>query len=637
MNQRLRGKRTWAVIGVAGAVGVAFTLPNISFADSSSGCDFSPANNSTALCTGPLTGSTFAGGDGNLAASPTTYGSTDWGNVTPLNADGDKASGSGDNAFGQGTKEDNAAVSIVTGSIPPNKSDLTRLYESNELGSNGHVFLYLGWERSNVLGNANMDFEINKTDQSTGWTQSTTGPLTISRSAGDLLVTYDFNNGGGSPTIGLLRWVTTGAVSQCFSANALPCWGNRIVLGTSAVAAVNNMGTVTDPNTGNTQAANTFGEAAIDLTAAGVFQPGICSAFGSAFLKSRSSSSFTAEIKDFIAPEQINLSNCGEIKIYKHTDPRGQNKVFSYTSNLPAATSGGTSASPCSAVGIDSNGNFCLNDNGNTTLDSAANHVDVTQVPPGAFWVKEGTEPLGYALENLSCTAVGTGSSWAVDANDATKVNITLSFNGVVSCTYQNQLQLGSITITKAGKDKACTGLGTPTLTYGKCTSAGNAALGGATFAIATNSDGTGVVTNAGSLSTSNSTGTVCFDGLPWGTYYVTETGAPTGYAPPSTTRQSVSVGTNATCASGSTAATGTTTGVSFTDAPLTTLSVGVAAVQPGTTNSSISCIDSNGQPIGNSPQPSTGFGDPETLTADATHGAALTPGTYTCTVVVDP
>ncbi len=132
----------------------------MSLADNPSGCDFA-ATGTTQSCSGALTGSTFAGGDGNLLASPTTFGSTDWQNVAGLNPGFDLLSGTGDNSFGQGTKEDNAAVTTVSGSIPPNKSDLTRFYESSEVGSNGHNFLYLSWERSNVLGSANMDFEIN--------------------------------------------------------------------------------------------------------------------------------------------------------------------------------------------------------------------------------------------------------------------------------------------------------------------------------------------------------------------------------------------------------------------------------------------------------------------------------------------
>ena len=71
---------------------------------------------------------------------------------------------------------------------------------------------------------------------------------------------------------------------------------------------MNNLDAVTDPifaskpNYINPVPALQFGETAIDLTTAGVFPAGTCEAFGSAFVKSRSSSSFTAEIKDFIAP-----------------------------------------------------------------------------------------------------------------------------------------------------------------------------------------------------------------------------------------------------------------------------------------------------------------------------------------------
>src|SRR5688572_20490577 len=49
--------------------------------------------------------------------------STDWNTVAnvPVN---DAQTGSGDNSFGEGTKEDTAVPTVVSGSIPPNKSDL---------------------------------------------------------------------------------------------------------------------------------------------------------------------------------------------------------------------------------------------------------------------------------------------------------------------------------------------------------------------------------------------------------------------------------------------------------------------------------------------------------------------------------
>src|SRR6266851_1231240 len=124
------GRRTSAIVISAAALVIGIAIPSASFADTSTGCDFA-ATGTTQSCSGPLTGSTFAGGDGNLLTSPITFGTTDWQNVAGLNKGFDLASGTGDNSFGQGTKEDNAAVTVVSGSIPPNKSDLTRFYEAS--------------------------------------------------------------------------------------------------------------------------------------------------------------------------------------------------------------------------------------------------------------------------------------------------------------------------------------------------------------------------------------------------------------------------------------------------------------------------------------------------------------------------
>jgi hypothetical protein len=444
----LRG-RTWGVLAAAVVLGTGIAIPAVSFADNSSGCDFA-ATGTTQSCSGPLTGSTFAGGDGNLLTNPTTFGTTDWQNVSP-NAGFDQPSGTGDNSFGQGTKEDNAAVTVVSGSIPPNKSDLTRFYEASSIGSNNHNFLYLAWERNNVLGSANMDFEIN---QATTPGLGTPGPHTINRTAGDLLVTYDFTNGGGKPTLGLLFWVTSGSTSQCFASNSLPCWGNHVTLnGSDSIGAVNNLDAVTDPlfpgspNYINPVPALQFGETAIDLTAAGVFPPGTCEAFGSAFLKSRASASFTAEVKDFIAPIPVNISNCGSIKIIKHTDPRGKDKVFSYTSNLPAEPAGTVGGVPQGGVacpgnnsaGVQADGSFCLNDAGNSAGgDSAGNTVYNNALQTGTYTVTEGADPSGFTFESLTCAGGTTSTNGKI-------ATITLAPGDAVVCTYVNQLNTATL------------------------------------------------------------------------------------------------------------------------------------------------------------------------------------------------
>ncbi len=360
-----------------------------------------------------LTGSTFEGNDGNLVVN--TAGNTDWANVAGLNTGVDLPHGTTDNSFGQGTKEDSSAVTIVTGSIPPNKNDLTRFYEASSLGANGHNYLDLAWERLVNIGNANLDFEINQSTP--GFTRTTTGAVTLDRTAGDLLVSYDFS-GSGTPTLGLNFWLTAAAgntVSQCFSTNALPCWGRHVSLsGTVSEGAVNTTGVVDPLQTGSpTVGVGLFGEAAIDLTAAGVFPAGTCEAFGSAFVKSRSSSSFTAELKDFIAPIAVNISNCGTIKIHKVTE--NGDSTFNYS------TTGGLSPST-----------FTLSNGGLRTYTGVqAGSSSVTETLTAA------QVTAGWTLKSLNCTATGTGTSVGESGGTA---SITMSPDGLVDCTYTNHI-----------------------------------------------------------------------------------------------------------------------------------------------------------------------------------------------------
>jgi hypothetical protein len=352
-----------------------------------------------------LSGSNFESNDGNLIVN--TAGNTDWINAPNRVRGDDLPSGGSDNSFGQGSKEDDPAVTVVTGSIPPQKSDLTRFYVANEFAANTN-FLYLAWERSNVLGSANMDFEINKLAQPN---LTTTGSKTLNRSAGDLLITFDFG-GSGSPVLGLLKWVTAGASSQCFSSNSLPCWGNRVDLSAAGFAdgAVNNV-TVNDPIANVSLPAGTFGEAAVNLNAAGVFPAGTCTAFGSAFLKSRSSASFPAEVKDFVAPQPVDIRNCGKIVIHKVT--QNGDATFGYT------TTGGLAPAT-----------FNLSNGGTQTYND---------VFPGSYSVTESTLPAEWTFVSLTCTASGPGTS---ASTSSTTASITMGAEGLVDCIYTNKTRV---------------------------------------------------------------------------------------------------------------------------------------------------------------------------------------------------
>ena len=101
--------------------------------------------------------------DSNLKADHSSP-SIDWASVTEIRR-ADKDSGSGDDSFGNGTKEDTAVPSVNSGSIPPNKSDLKHFgvyLEENAAGK----FLHLYWHRvQEPSGTTNMDFEFNQSDQ----------------------------------------------------------------------------------------------------------------------------------------------------------------------------------------------------------------------------------------------------------------------------------------------------------------------------------------------------------------------------------------------------------------------------------------------------------------------------------------
>jgi hypothetical protein len=580
--QQRRVRRWWITgLTLTAFAFIAVVFVSASSADNPTGCDFA-ATGTTQSCLSALSGSTFAGGDGNLLTSPTTFGTTDWQNVAGLSHGVDKASGSADNSLGQGSKEDDPSVSVVNGSIPNNKSDLTRFYEGSETGSNNHNFLYLGWERANVLGTANMDFEINQ-QVTVGFNANTTGPVLLNRTAGDLLVTFDFTNGGGRPTIGLLRWVTSGATGQCFSANKLPCWGNHVTLdGSDSIGAVNNLGAVTDPlfpNEGNYVSpvpALQFGETAIDLTAAGVFQPGVCTAFGSAFVRSRSSASFTAEIKDFIAPIPVNITNCGRVIIRKVTSPSpdATDTTFQYT------TTGGLNPAT-----------FGLKNGQNRNYGNTVQQGDysVTETDPGP----------NFKLTALDCSASSTTNGSTVTTTLATgKVSFTLKPNDTIDCTYTNTLQRGAIKITKTSSKTAAT------------------PLSGAKFSV------TGP-NNFSTTVTTGSDGTVCVGNLSFGDYTVTETKAPDGYTIDDTSGHLVGVSQTSACGDGNEAT------FSATDTPLTDVVAKATSQVPGGTKSQITCVDSADANIGDSP---SGNVESAQVTANG-----LKPGTYTCTIVVDP
>ena len=356
-----------------------------------------------------LAGSTFEiDDDANLTvASGIDWltGGTGTGMRPGVHVQADLPSGGADDSFTQGTHEDSAVPTTAAGSIPPHKSDLKQFGVFTEQTGSA-IFLNVFWTRvQDPTGTTNMDFEFN---QSATTNNDPTGSAQIIpvRTVGDLLLTYDLSNGGSVATISKRFWggAAWGAAQALTGAQALGS------INASAIAAADSGGL-------GSLSARTFGEASVDLAALLPVDQG-CLTYGSAYLKSRSSDSFSAELKDFIAPQAVAISNCGTIKVHK-TDANGPLAGATFTLHTDVAPIGGSRG--LTDVPVVPAASCTTDVSGNCTI---------TDVKKGDYWLVESTVPAGH------------------DGVADQHVTIT-SGDQVVSLTLDDPIQTGTITVVK--------------------------------------------------------------------------------------------------------------------------------------------------------------------------------------------
>jgi uncharacterized surface anchored protein len=489
----------------------------------------------------------------------------DWANVAE-NRKADTPSGSGDDSLGQGAKEDTPVPAVVDGSIPPQKSDLLNFGVYQETTAAGRNFMHLFWHRvQEPQGTTNMDFEFNQSSTLSG------NGVTPVRTAGDLLIQYDLASGGDSPELFLSRWVAIGDKSLCQAANSTPCWGTRVNL-TAAGDATGSINTnaipAADADGLGDISARTFGEASVDLDAI-LGDTTQCVAFGSGYLKSRSSDSFTAELKDFIAPLAVNINLCGSVKIIKTDDATPANPLEGaeftlYKDNPPI---GGMRGAEDTITTL--------------TCTTAANgECTIGNVLQGEYWVVE--------------TVVPPGHEGAADAHVTVVANQTVTVGPLVDPRLR-----GAIEVTKTRKHAA--------------DGPGEHPHAGVEFTV------------NGVTKTTGADGKACFDNLLFGEYTVHET-TPAGYN--GEADKTVTVDNTASCSDdpyvGET--------VEFHNTPLTDITVSVNSQVDGGTGSTIDC-DAAADPPFDKTVPATA---PDNGDGSFTLNNKE-PGTYTCTVVVDP
>jgi hypothetical protein len=369
--------------------------------------------------------------DGVLDGGPTQQTQTDpTGNADTSN-------------YGGGSKESDSCPTSASGTAAP-KDDLDQMWIDSADTASG-VIAYMAWHRLDTSGTTTSDFELNR--------QGSATPGCFNRSQGDMLITYDFQ-GSGPFTISVMAHVWDATHSK---------WTDFPLRSSSWLAGINHDGS--------------FGEMAINLTAAGLLDSELCQDVTSVTAKTRSSSaSFENEIKDWVTLG-VTVSNCGHIDIHK-TDETGAplpGAVFTLYTDGP--TGPGVPVSPPQSCTTNASGTC-------TILD----------IRPGTYWVVETTTPEGHRTA------------------DPRRVTVALAGNSPGnSLTFVDPRQPATVNIIK--HDDA------------------GAALAGATFGLYNDNGGVMGSAVSGQTCTTDASGLCSISGiLPPGTYWLHETVVPDGY-----------------------------------------------------------------------------------------------------------
>src|SRR6266581_4351107 len=221
-----------------------------------------------------------------------------------------------------------------TGNIPA-KDDISNVYAWGTQNSGGDLIIYAGFERLDPSGDSHIDIELFQAQVGLDGMNNATGVCTNNtvdkdngchflgtRTVGDLIISVDFLNGGALGSVTVREWTGSSYGSPVGTVSGTGCNA------ADTICAFNNEGSIDGgpwPNydrhgTEITMLPkNAFTEFGLDVTALIHTTPCLSTILG----KTRSSQSFTAELKDFggplafplctatiaIAPDDVNQIN----------------------------------------------------------------------------------------------------------------------------------------------------------------------------------------------------------------------------------------------------------------------------------------------------------------------------------------
>ena len=212
----------------------------------------------------------------------------------------------------------------VVGSVPQ-KDDIGNGYVHFSVDGSGNRWVAVGGDRRAINGDSYIDFEFlqNGLNKNSDGTFTAPGPDS-GRTVGDFLLTIELTQGGSAAQFFAQKWLrdSSGGVQlNTFSYHDIT--GSLPPLTAFVAANIDSAVVVPWGAFGSTTyGINQFGEAVANVTALTNSGNDPCIAFQTVFIRTKSSQSATAELKDFIAP--ITFHICSDVTPPQITCPTDQ-------------------------------------------------------------------------------------------------------------------------------------------------------------------------------------------------------------------------------------------------------------------------------------------------------------------------
>ena len=358
--------------------------------------------------------------------------------------------------FSIGSKENDNPLTWNggTGTASP-KDDMGNIFIGDQLqplppGANSHLWTFVAVERASNNGTTFFDFEFNQKPNVT----NANGISVPHRTAGDILVVAQQLGSGSFAISGTIQEWTGSAWGAAIPADPSQFYGlsndAAIPVGPWADAIAS----------GGTIGERQFAEMAFDLTSLGVVLACPSQGFGEVNVRTRSSITDNAALKDYASAPVDIPANCASLSWQKQDDKGNPLGGATFTVDPNPFTGSGAAIDVADYVSASAQSDPTKDQ------DKRAGFFKLINVVPGTYTVTEKTPPAGYILDPTSksitleifedgsisyvwkdpAKAQPTLTTSLVDGSDANgKSTLTLSYGSGTSASFVDSAAFGSV------------------------------------------------------------------------------------------------------------------------------------------------------------------------------------------------